>query len=201
MSTIEAYPLCWPVGWPRKESWQRSSSRYEVDFATARDHLANELRLSRARDVVISTNVPLRRDGLPLANMRQPDDPGVAVYWTGRGNRGEPVPRVIACDVWRTVRENLRAVGLAVEAIRSLERTGASEILERAFAGFARLPETAGAGDHWTTLGIARGVSADELARRYRELAREHHPDRGGNPATMAAINDAYQRAAAEVGA
>lgn len=191
MSAIEAYPLSWPVGWPRKDSWQRSSSQYAVDFAKARDHLANELRLSRARDVVISSNVPLRRDGLPLANMRQPDDPGVAVYWTGRGRKGEPVPRVMACDVWRTVRENLRAVGLAVEAIRSLERTGASEILERAFAGFALLPASI---DHWGVLGTRAALDA-----RLRELAREHHPDRGGDPAVMAAINAAYELARNEV--
>jgi hypothetical protein len=195
-SAIEAYPLCWPDGWPRRESWQREDSAYQVEFARARDDLVRELRLARARDVVISSNGPLRRDGLPLANMAEPKDPGVAVYWTDR----KGLPRVIAFDRHRRVRENLRAVGTAIESIRSLERTGA-ELLERAFAGFARLPETAGAGDHWTTLGIARGASADELSRRYRELAREHHPDRGGNPATMVAINDAYRRASAEVGA
>lgn len=195
MSAIEAYPLCWPVGWPRKEPWQRSSSQYQVEFAKARDHLANELRLSHARDVVISSNVPLRRDGLPLANMRQPDDPGVAVYWTGKDKHGKPAARVIACDGWRTVRENLRAVGLAVEAIRSLERTGASEILERAYAGFARLPASS---DHWGVLGL-RATSKAALDARYRELARQHHPDRGGDPAVMASINAAYELARGEV--
>lgn len=198
MSAIEAYPLSWPWGWPRKESWQRSSSQYQVEFAKARDHLARELRLSHARDVVISSNVPLRRDGLPLANMRQPDDPGVAVYWTARGKKGEPAPRVIACDVWRTVRENIRAVGLAVEAIRSLERTGATEILERAYAGFARLPAPP---EHWQLLGLMRGASRDALTTRYRELARIHHPDHGGDSALMAAINDAHRLALAELDA
>jgi hypothetical protein len=197
-SPIEAYPLCWPDGWPRKESYQRMSSRYEVDFATARDHLANELRLARARDVVVSTNVPTRRDGLPYANMPQPVDPGVAVYWTAIGKGGKTEPRVIACDVWRTVRENLRAVGLAVEAIRSLERTGATEILERAYAGFARLPASS---DHWAVLGLLRGTPRDAIDARYRSLARAHHPDRGGDPAVMAAINAAYHRASSEVSA
>jgi hypothetical protein len=194
-NTIEAYPLAWPVGWPRRESWRRSASRYEVEFAKARDHLLNELRLSHARDVVISSNVPLRRDGLPLANMREPSDPGVAVYWTGHGKGGASEPRVIACDVWRTVRENLRALGLAVEAIRSLERTGASEILDRAYAGFARLPASA---DHWGVLGIPKGSSRAAIDARFRELARSHHPDRGGDPAVMASINAAYAVACTE---
>jgi hypothetical protein len=199
-SPIEAYPLCWPDGWPRKQRYQRRSSQYHVEFATARDHLVNELRLSHARDVVISTNVPLRRDGLPLANMPQPADPGVAVYWTAT-RAGKHESRNIACDAWHTVRENLRAVGLTVEAIRSLERTGASEILDRAYAGFARLPAGA-ADDHWSTLGLPKGWrTVEQITQRYRELAREHHPDRGGDPVRMASINAAYHQALSEAGA
>ncbi len=190
---IEAYPLCWPDGWPRKHRWQRSRSRYEVDFAKARDHLVHELALAGGRHVVIWTNVPLRRDGLPLAGMRQPEDPGVAVYWDDRKGRA----MVLACDVWETVRENLRAVGLAVEAIRSLERTGSSEVLERAFSGYARLP--AGS-DHWSVLGLPKGSGKAALTARLRELAHAHHPDRGGDPAVMASINAAYGRALEEVG-
>ncbi len=182
---IEAYPLAWPDGWPRRKAWVRKPSAYQVEFATARDELLRELRLMGA------SNVPLRRDGLPLANMRQPEDPGVAVYWTD----AKRMPRVIACDVWRTVRENLRAVGIAIESIRSLERTGASEILERAFAGFARLPASS---DHWGVLGISKSTRA-ALDARYRELALQHHPDRGGDPTIMAAINAAYASAVAEL--
>jgi hypothetical protein len=183
---IEAYPLCWPDGWPRRKNYQRS--KYEVTFIRARDELLRELHAGRARHVVISSNVPLRRDGIPLANMREPADPGVAVYWDDRNGK----PRVIACDVWRTVRENLRAVGLAYASLRQIERTGASELLERAFAGFARLPAAA---DCWSVLGLQRGASRDVISERYRELARQHHPDRGGDHAQMARVNAAYQEA------
>ena len=31
--------------------------------------------------------------------------------------------------------------------------------------------------DHYTTLGVSRGASAEEIKRAYRRLAREHHPD------------------------
>lgn len=185
---IEAYPLTWPDGWPRRNPHQRGRSKYEVTFMRARDELSRELKAGRARHVVISTNIPIRRDGLPLANMREPEDPGVAVYWDDKNGKG----RVIACDVWRTVRENLRAVGLAYASLRQIERTGASELLERAFAGFARLPAAA---DCWGVLGIPRGSSKDRVTERYRELAREHHPDRGGNTETMARINVAYEEA------
>jgi hypothetical protein len=192
---IEGYPLCWPVGWPRLDSYKRQSSTYRVDFAKARDELVRELTLAGARDIVISSNVPLRRNGLPLAGMAAPKDPGVAVYFTDRKKRA----RVIPNDHWRTVCENVRGIGYAVTALRMLERCGSGDVLDRAYAGFALLPETAGASDAWTVLGMPARSSALAVKNRYFELAREHHPDRGGNAVTFAAITDAYKRALAEV--
>jgi len=34
----------------------------------------------------------------------------------------------------------------------------------------------------------------EELKKQYRELAKEHHPDNGGNTATMQAINAEYEK-------
>lgn len=189
---IEACPLTWPEGWPRRPDHRRESSRYEVTFLKARDHLVRQIELAGGRHVVISTNVPLRRDGLPLANMSEPKDPGVAAYWTDRKNK----PRVIACDHWRKVRDNLRAVGLTVEALRSIERAGATELLERAFSGFAALPPPA---DHWGILGLERGASRSAVTQRYHELAGRNHPDKGGSNEQMARINAAYRQAIQEV--
>lgn len=195
--TIEAYPLAWPDGWPRRDSWRREGSRYEVSFADAAGEVRRSLRLMSARTPVISTNVPLRRDGLPYADYREPKDPGVAVYWDRRNSAGQWESRVIACDVWRTVRENMRAVGLTLEAFRMLERTGVSEVLDRAYSGFAALPPPA---DHWSVLGLERGASADDIRRRQRELAIKHHPDRGGVPGEMERINFAAGQALGEIG-
>lgn len=190
---IEAYPLSWPDGWPRRKPYARNRSKYKTPFLRARDELVRELGAGRARNVVVSTNVPLRRDGLPLANMREPEDPGVAVYWDDRHGKA----RVIACDAWQSVRENLRAVGLAYSSLRQIERTGASELLERAFQGFARLP-AAPAGDAWTVLGVARGATREELSARLRTLTLEHHPDRGGSRDAFARITQAYHEALKE---
>ncbi len=185
---IEAYPLAWPDGWPRRKNHQRNSSKYEVTFMRARDELVRELGAGRTRHVVISSNIPLRRDGLPLANMREPEDPGVAVYWDDKQGKA----RVIACDVWRTVRENIRAVGLAYASLRQIERTGASELLERAFSGFARLPAPA---DCWAILGLPNATDHETVKARFRQLAAQNHPDKGGNAETMARINAAYHEA------
>ena len=73
---IEAFPLQWPIGYKRT-SWQQSS-RFNTSFANARDQIVKELRLMGAKNVIISTNVPLRQDGLPYANFKAIADTGVA---------------------------------------------------------------------------------------------------------------------------
>ena len=183
---IEAYPLRWPDGWPRTK-WPQQS-RYELSFARARDEIVRQVRLARGHNPVITTNVPLRRDGLPLANMAEPTDSGVALYWDDKDRK----PRVIAIDAWRTVRENMRAVAQAIESLRTFERTGAKAVIDRVYDGFARLPE---AQDAFQVLGIQRGASRDAIVARFRDLARELHPDRGGSNETMARITAAYHEA------
>jgi len=202
MSTamISAFPLCWPDGWPRTKS--RRTSPYKVTTDAAITELLGGLRLMGARDIIISSNVPLRRDGTMYRGDHSDQrlgDPGVAVYWDAPNKNGYTAPRVIPCDVWHTVRENVRALGLAIDYLRGLQRTGAGEILDRAFLGFARLPETTG-GERswWQVLGVERDADARYIRGVYRSLAAEHHPDKGGAAATMAQINDAFRQATAE---
>lgn len=46
--------------------------------------------------------------------------------------------------------------------------------------------------DYYTVLGAAREDSRAEIERRYKRLAVEHHPDRGGDEEEMKAINEAW---------
>jgi curved DNA-binding protein len=46
--------------------------------------------------------------------------------------------------------------------------------------------------DYYSTLGLKRGATADEIKRAYRSLAMKHHPDRGGNEQTFKDISVAY---------
>ena len=41
-------------------------------------------------------------------------------------------------------------------------------------------------------LGLDLTAGPDERGRRYRALAKRHHPDRGGDHATMGALNEAF---------
>lgn len=197
-STIDAFPLAWPVGWKRTERGKRSASSYQVTFGRARDELLRSIRLLGGRDVVISSNLPVKRDGMPYANSPEPMDPGIAIYWT-QGKQ----PRVMACDCWAKVRDNLRAIGLAIEGLRAVERSGASQILERAFAGFAALPADAGADGvpHWREVLEYGNPPADRerIDRHYRILARTAHPDAGGTTEQMVQLNRAREQALSEV--
>ena len=63
--TVESYPLYWPAGWPRSSSAQRAKSRFNGQTFSQIKELQRELRLLGARNVIISSNVPVRQDGLP----------------------------------------------------------------------------------------------------------------------------------------
>lgn len=48
--------------------------------------------------------------------------------------------------------------------------------------------------DPYTTLGVSKTASQDEIKKAYHKLAHKHHPDKkGGNEARFKEINEAYQ--------
>ena len=57
--------------------------------------------------------------------------------------------------------------------------------------------------DPRVVIGFAAGqkLTVDAVKKRHRELARRHHPDRGGSVATMAAINHAVDQLLKELSA
>lgn len=187
---VEAFPLAWPAGWARAS--KRKASPFGMSMADARDHLMNELRLMGARYVILSTNVALRRDGLPYANQPEPSDPGVAVYFEWHGKQ-----MTFACDRWDKVRDNVRAIGKTIEAIRGIERWGASDMMERAFSAFEALPAPSGGVtlSCWSVLDIAPGSSLAEIERAYRAKAKGAHPDTGGDRDKWDRLQSAYQQA------
>lgn len=129
------------------------------------------------------------------------DDPGAAVYFTRRHYRGRtPIEKhySIACDQYVSTVENIRALVHTVEAMRTIDRHGASNLLEQALSGFAALPPAAEKDPWWRVLGFTSRPSLESAKGRYRELAVANHPDRGGDPDRMASINAAIREAELE---
>jgi len=48
--------------------------------------------------------------------------------------------------------------------------------------------------DPWSTLNIDRTATADEIKLAYRKLARDHHPDLGGDPDQFRQVQQAYDQ-------
>ena len=46
--------------------------------------------------------------------------------------------------------------------------------------------------DHYSTLGVSKTATADEIKRAYRRLASQHHPDKGGDTRRFQEIQTAY---------
>ena len=47
--------------------------------------------------------------------------------------------------------------------------------------------------DHYSTLGVAKTATPDEIKKAYRKLASQHHPDKGGDTAKFQEIEEAYR--------
>jgi len=187
----EAYPLQWPAAYKRTRYPQ--SSRFGSTFASARDGIIDEIRLMGGRNPIISTNIPLRRDGLPYASLRAPDDKGVAVYFTYNKNQV-----VLACDRWDDVTDNMQAIRKTIEAMRGMDRWGVSDMLNRMFTGFKALPENAGGNTWWEVLGVTKDADVGEIKLAYHALAKRYHPDiNRSNPKYFTVVKAAYEQAMA----
>lgn len=220
MAERKAYPLSWPEGWKRARSRERArfakskEARYDNNgqpmyTGKSRLSVADGVKrilgeLSRMGigddDIIISTNVPLRLDGLPRSD-QEPSDPGVAVYWQKRAQ----AMRCMAIDQYDRVADNLAAIAATLDAMRAIERHGGAEILNRAFLGFAALPQTAT--QPWReVLGIPQGDAdrskmLERVEERFKTLAHVHHPDKGGDATEFQKIVQARDAARLELAA
>ncbi len=192
--SVSAYPLQWPAGWRRTESHRRmraafKSARRSLSVMDGVGRVLLELELLGAPnrdDIVISTNILTRLDGLPRSDQSEPEDPGAAVYWT---TKGQKQAKCMALDRYNRVADNLAAIAASLNAMRSIKRHGGAQILDRAFSGFIALPAPE---QPWQTLGLSTSSpTRQQIDEAHRRLAFVHHPDRGGDEHRMARINSA----------
>src|SRR3546814_12896137 len=106
------------------------TSKIELPMSIACERALAQLAAFGAKYPLISSNVELRRDGLPRSDRVEPTDPGVAVYFA-KGGR----PYCLACDTFRRAADNLAAIAGHIEATRRQLRYGVATAEEtlRAF--------------------------------------------------------------------
>lgn len=183
---VAAYPLQWPKGWPRTK--KPGSSKFKTANNKARSKLLNEISLMGGSLVVVSSNVPLNERGQMME--RDPVDAGAAVYFQRQGKA-----MAFACDRYDLLRDNIHALALTIEALRGIERWGASEMMERAFSGFKQLAAENPGMSWWATLQLSAGATVDQIEKAYKAMARLAHPDiPGGSDVAMAALNAAREQ-------
>lgn len=218
----QSYPLSWPDGWKRTNANQRRRAHFnrkETRYGSANPQTGQRSAWRETKDIsiadgvqrilrelyamgisseqaIISTNVEPRLDGLPRSG-REPADPGAAVYWeVGKGKTS----RCMAIDLYDRVAANLAAIAATLAAMRAIERHGGATILDRAFLGFAALPEKAT--QHWReVLGIQGQATIDLVESRFKALAKLRHPDVGGTDEQFIELQQAKEAALLELSA
>jgi hypothetical protein len=212
--SVTRYPLAWPTG------YQRTTSRSNAQFGTIKNAGAsqwkNRQRLTIAEavkrlqsaldgfnsrthydrchvpDAILSTNLRTRLDGLPSSGQPEPADPGAAIYFRLDGK-----DKVMCCDKWSRVADNIAGIAATLDALRSIERWGVSEC-NRAFTGFEALPAPGDvqARTCWTVLGIPPTRDPAVIDAAWRDRAKVCHPDLpGGSHEAMSELNTARDQA------
>ncbi len=187
---VTSSPLYWPPGWKRTPQPERSRFGATSVHRQTQEVLAELARMGVGDwNVILSTNIELRRDGLPYSSQRRIDDAGAAVWFTY-----EDEERVLACDRWLYVACNLRAIAKHIGAMRGQERWGVGS-LEQSFRGYTALP----AGDErrswWDVLEVRPDASQGVVEANYKRRALDCHPDRGGSPEAWHELAEAYSEA------
>lgn len=165
-------------------------------MADAVKRLQEEIDRIGARYAVVSSNVEVRLDGLPRSGQREPDDPGVALYFQLSGK-----PHCLPCDTYQRAADNIAAIAAHIEATRAIARHGVASVSEM-FAGFLALPSPNQVRPWREVLELRYKILVTPAMVKvaYQRLAFERHPDHGGSDRMMAELNAARDAARQELG-
>jgi hypothetical protein len=204
-----------PLQWDRESTpvWERRSrSTFKAGWSQTLNLLRRELEHLDAEQVVIEAGFresDIRIDGMPKGNAPQPAHPGVRIAFNSR--HGALVYATDTHDYWQ---HNVRAIALALEALRSVDRYGVTKRAEqyrgwKAIGSGTPMPGGPGmtrrqAADFISEHAIESPLSGrpvftpDEVflnpgkaITAYRIAARRLHPDTGGSAAEFQQLQHA----------
>jgi hypothetical protein len=189
-----------PLGtWIGPETHDRkSSAQFRAPWLSTLDLIGRETALLGANLVVIQVDVKdgeIRRDGMLSARARV-GHPGVRVSFDSRHG-----PLTYATDAYETWQANVRAIALALTALRAVDRHGVTRRGEQ-YRGWTAIESGSGpqmsADRAARLLAAAGGGTPQEMladpaarARAYKRAASRHHPDAGGDAQTFIQITAA----------
>jgi len=172
----------WPAGWERTDDYHRQSgSKFQASLADTTSEIAAEMDRMGVDEWRASTGsggAYTKSNGLPK-HTANPDDPGFVLRWSK-----DEEQFAVACDKYRRLRDNARAVYLWVHETRMRSnrpvQTGEDE-----FAA-ARLPsgeDDAVAADPppHEVLEVAEDAPEAIVEGAYRAKVQDVHPDKGGS--------------------
>lgn len=200
--SIDIQPM---AKWPEKDTTGRRNAPFKSTWANTLELLAFELDKLSARHVTLSTmHSPhdVRLDGKLRGDSTNPKHPGVILTfekfegWDEETQQSKYVEMRFPCDTFGYWKDNVRAIALALEALRKVDRYGVRSGSQ--YAGFKALP----AGDFTATM--TPELAADFIAKAagmgnvpaiatsiiqnpvfgesvYKTAAKAMHPDKGGN--------------------
>ena len=194
--------------WLRKPS-ARVMSQFTSTWSDTQDLLASEIGYLAGKNIIIEVDVPstaIRIDGQLYARTRA-ETPAIVVAFeskygpllyrsdqygsSGYGSRME---------IWQ---HNVRAVALTLQALRAVDRYGASRSGEQ-YRGYKALEDKSAQPPMSIdeAVELLAGMSnrpveevredIDAIHAAFRTAARNAHPDHGGDPAQMARLSQAY---------
>ena len=174
--------------WPGERTRHPKRSRFRTLWSETLQLLERELRQLSARRIVIQADVDegdVRLDGMLRANARPRSAAVILSFESKHGPLSYP------CDTFDDWQDNVRAIAMSLEALRSVERYGVTRRAEQ-YRGWQSLPPPNG--DHWTVDDARRFIESvlgngrldwgrePYQSNAIRNAEFKTHPDRGGNP-------------------
>jgi hypothetical protein len=201
--------------WPEQGVTDRRNSPFRANWSATLDLLDAELHHLSAREIVLQTMhhaEDFRLDGRLRGDARKPTHPGVILGFerfagvTEQGHSQWEQMR-FPCDTFTEWKDNVRAIALALEALRKIDRYGVRSGSQ--YTGFKALPP----GDFATT--ITPEIAADFIAKSagmgnvpaiansilanavfaesvYKTAAKSMHPDKGGDAEEFKKLQSAW---------
>lgn len=188
--------------WPGERTKYPKHSPFNATWSKTLDLLDRELFQLQARQVVLMIDVEerdLRIDGELRANARPKSSAVILAFDSKHG------PLKYPCDRFIKWQDNVRAIALGLEALRKVERYGIVRVGEQ-YTGWKALPPATavgglpapmttteaatvladlawdGDGDAGDILDVGDVPVPEYVEGAYREAAKRHHPDNGGDP-------------------